>query len=226
IPSPLQPVSGSHGSPSRALPLIALALVALGIVLVVTQLGSGGAAKRTAAVRHSAPRGARHKPAPAAAKTTHSASSSASATATSTAAASTTTAASSTPSVPATDASALQLQGHQELLSGNYAAAISTLERAVRAAAPGSLPYAYALYDLGDALLRSGNAKAAVPVLQQRLQIPNQTSTVQALLNQALQAAGQAPAPGSPANTGGTSLPPGHGHGRGNGQGNAGNGGD
>jgi tetratricopeptide (TPR) repeat protein len=225
IATPLQPVSGSRGGSSRALPLIALGLVALGIVLVLTQLGSGGATKRAAVVHHSATRGARHKPAAAGAKTTHSASSSTSATATSTAAASSTTAASSTPSATPTSASALQLQGHQELLNGNYSAAIPTLEQAIRAASPSSLPYAYALYDLGDALLRSGNAKAAVPVLQQRLQIPNQTSTVQALLNQALQAAGQAPTPSSPANSGGTSVPPGNDHGHGNGQGKAGKGG-
>src|SRR6202011_3854493 len=114
------------------------------------------------------------------------------------------------------------------MLAGDYSAAIPTLERAISASSPSDLSYAYALYDLGRSLLLSGNAKAAVPVLQQRLKIPNQTSTVQALLNQALRAAGQAPTPpantGGPASTGGTSLPPGqspgHGNGHGNGQGN------
>ena len=139
-------------------------------------------------------RSTRHRPAAAAPKTTplglqqHAA--------TSTAAASSTTPAELEPAggTP-TSASALQLQGHQELVNGNYTAAIPTLEQRDPRRLPEQPPYAYALYDLGDALLRSGNAKAAIPVLQQRLQIPNQTATVQALLNQALQAAGQAPPP-------------------------------
>jgi serine/threonine protein kinase len=208
----------------RALPMIALGLAALGVALVLTQLGSGGTAQRAAAVRHRASRTTHHQPAPS--KATHSASSSSSATAsTSTAAASSTT---SVPNAAASplSASALQLQGHQELLNGNYSAAIPTLQQAVHAASPSSLSYAYALYDLGDALLRSGNPTAAIPVLQQRLRIPNQTATVQALLNQALRAAGQAPNPASPPSTGGASVPPGHQpghkHGHGPGQGNGG----
>ena len=61
---------------------------------------------------------------------------------------------------------------------------------------------------------RSGNPQAAIPVLEQRLRIPNQTATVQALLNQALKAAGQAPASGGASSsgagsTGGANLPPG-----------------
>jgi predicted Zn-dependent protease len=91
------------------------------------------------------------------------------------------------------------------MLSGDYQAAIGTLNRAVAAAPRGSLTYAYALYDLGRSLLLSGNPQAAIPILQQRLQIPNQTATVQALLNQAEQAAGQRSA------SGGAALP-GKGH--------------
>jgi hypothetical protein len=221
IATPLEAVSSSHRRPSRALALIALGLVALGVVLVLTQLGSGSTAKLAAVGKHPANRAARHRPAAAGAKTTHSASSSASTTATSAAAANT----SSTAGAAPTSASALQLQGHQELLNGNYTAAIPTLEQAIHAASPGSLPYAYALYDLGDALLRSGNAQAAIPVLEQRLKIPNQTATVQALLNQALRAAGQAPTPVPPSNTGGAPVPPGHDHGHGPGQGKPGKGG-
>ncbi|MGZ4175468.1 MAG: hypothetical protein ACXVUX_04530, partial [Solirubrobacteraceae bacterium] len=80
--------------------------------------------------------------------------------------------------------------------------------KALAAADPHSLTYAYGLYDLGIALLKSGNAAAAVPVLEQRIKIPNQTATVQSALNQALQASGQAPPP-----------PPGNGHGKGKGKG-------
>jgi eukaryotic-like serine/threonine-protein kinase len=220
IATPAAPISGSRRRPSRALPLIALGVVALGVGLVLTQLGSGGTAKRAAIVHHPPTRGTRHRPAAPGAKTTHSASASTSAT-TSTAAASSTTPAGSSSSGNSTSGSALQLQGHQELVNGNYTAAIPILERAVSASSPSDLSYAYALYDLGDALLRSGNAKAAIPVLEQRVKIPNQTATVQALLNQALRAVGQ---PVPPSNTGGAPVPPGHDHGHG--QGKPGKGGD
>ena len=110
----------------------------------------------------------------------------------------------------------MQLQGHEEMLAGNYSEAIATLHRALAAAAPGSLTYAYALYDLGRSLLLSGDPQAAIPVLEQRLRIPNQTGVVQATLDQALQAAGETqsqPSGGAPA------APPGHSHGRGHGDG-------
>jgi serine/threonine-protein kinase len=97
----------------------------------------------------------------------------------------------------------LQLTGHSEMVAGRYPEAIATLRKAVAAADRGSLTYAYGLYDLGMALLKSGNAAAAVPVLEERIKIPNQTATVQQALNEALQASGQAPAPG-----------PGNGHGK------------
>ncbi len=76
------------------------------------------------------------------------------------------------------------------MLDGNYPAAISALHHAVAAAAPGSLTYAYALYDLGRSLRLSGNPQAAAVVLQRRLQIPNQTSVVHRELQLALRAIG------------------------------------
>jgi hypothetical protein len=120
--------------------------------------------------------------------------------------------------VAAPSPAALEALGHQELLAQNYAAAIPALRRAVAAASPVSLIYAYALYDLGDALLLSGNPQAAIPVLEQRLRIPNQTDVVQQTLNRALAAT----APTPPAQPHGH-----HGHGEGNGNGNGnGDGGD
>jgi predicted Zn-dependent protease len=98
------------------------------------------------------------------------------------------------------------------MLSGDYQGAIGTLNRAVAAAPHSGLTYAYALYDLGRSLLLSGNPRAAIPILQQRLQIPNQTATVQGLLNQAEQAAGQSSA------SGGAALP-GKDHGKAKGHG-------
>ena len=201
--SPLQraPVTAHRDHGGRAAALLALAVVAVGVILLITQLTSSSkpAPPATGSAHHSRTAHRSTASASASASASHSGSSSSS------------TAASSA-QTPAQDAAALQAQGHQQLLAHNYSAAIATLRRAVAAAQPGSLTYAYALYDLGDALLLSGNPKAAIPVLEQRLKIPNQTATVQATLNQALAAAGMAPAAAGP------------GKGRGNGHGNGGGG--
>jgi hypothetical protein len=101
----------------------------------------------------------------------------------------------------------------------------------LNSADPSSLTYAYALYDLGRALMLSGDPKDAVPLLEQRLKIPNQTSVVQQTLDQAKRAAGIAPASAAPttstpAPTGGApktqgkpSGPPGHSPGHDHGRG-------
>ncbi len=121
---------------------------------------------------------------------------------------------SSTPQVvPATvpappSAQQLQLAGHQEMLAGNYAAAIATLHKAISAAAPGSLTYAYGLYDLGRSLYLSGNPGGAVPILEQRLKIRNQSGVVRQALNQALHASGQVPARLTPSRSSGTATTP------------------
>jgi eukaryotic-like serine/threonine-protein kinase len=94
-------------------------------------------------------------------------------------------------SAPPASAAALETQGHQLMQSGNYATAIPVLRRAVSAASPGSLTYAYALYDLGRSLRLAGDPRAAVPVLWRRLQIPNQTQVVRAELTLALEALGR-----------------------------------
>jgi tetratricopeptide (TPR) repeat protein len=99
------------------------------------------------------------------------------------------------------------------MVDGNYPAAISVLRQAVAAAAPSTLTYAYALYNLGRSLRLAGDPRAAVPILWQRLQIPNQTATVRAELTLALQALGQqvsggaAPAPGRHHHGGGGPSP-------------------
>ena len=81
-------------------------------------------------------------------------------------------------------------QGHQLLAQGAYTQAIPTLRRAVAAAAPGSVQQGYALYDLGQALFLSGDPAAAVPILEQRMQINDQLPTVRKLLDAALAASG------------------------------------
>jgi tetratricopeptide (TPR) repeat protein len=77
------------------------------------------------------------------------------------------------------------------MAAGNYHSAIPVLQRAVAAAAPTSLTYAYALFDLGHTLRLAGDPRGAVQVLWRRLQIPNQTSVVQSELTLALRALGQ-----------------------------------
>ncbi len=74
------------------------------------------------------------------------------------------------------------------MVAGQYQQAIGVLRQAVAAASPSSLTYAYALYDLGHSLRLAGDPAAAVPILRQRLQIPNQTAVVQQELNLALAA--------------------------------------
>ena len=188
----------------RVIALIALLVVIGGVgTVALAGLGGGsGSAKKTAArsathaARSAHPRSTRahHKPATTPA---------------------TTPSASTTPTTPTTPAAPtppsaqqLQLTGHNQMLAGNYPAAITTLRKALAAADHHSLTYAYGLYDLGVALLRSGNAAAAVPVLEQRAKFPDQTAVVQATLQQALQASGQGQA---------AAPPPSHGNGNGNG---------
>jgi serine/threonine-protein kinase len=144
-----------------------------------------------------------------------------------------TTPAKPAPASPAGAPDALEAQGHQLMDGGNYTQAIPVLQHAVAQAAPSSLTYAYALYDLGRSLRLAGDPRAAVPVLWRRLQIPNQTGTVRTELTLALRALGQQASgggqqagggAGQPA-TGGAAASPGedgHGHGRGHQHGAAG----
>ncbi len=108
---------------------------------------------------------------------------------------------------PAPTADTLEAHGHQLMDSGDYAAAIPVLRQALDAASPGSLTYAYALFDLGHSLRMAGDPRAAIPILYRRLQIPNQTGVVRAELQAALQAVG--------AQVNGGGGPPGHGAGHG-----------
>jgi hypothetical protein len=97
--------------------------------------------------------------------------------------------------VSPTLAAELQLKGHELLGAGQYTQAAQLLHRALAASgenvqrclqpvSEACLTYAYALYDLGRALMLSGSP-AAVPVLERRLQIENQRPTVAVALEQA-----------------------------------------
>lgn len=76
---------------------------------------------------------------------------------------------------------ALNEEGFALIQAGEYEAAVPVLEEAVAAFPAGSedLEYAYALFNLGNALRLSGRPDEAIPVLERRLEIPNQTDTVE-----------------------------------------------
>jgi serine/threonine-protein kinase len=91
---------------------------------------------------------------------------------------------------------ALNAEGKALIDRGDYAAAIPVLERALRSFPAGTtaasdLNYAYTLFNLGHALNVGGRPADAVPVLEERLENPNQQGTVQAELDAARSAAGQ-----------------------------------
>jgi len=90
--------------------------------------------------------------------------------------------------------SELNEQGYAMIQAGEYEAAVPVLEEAVRSFPAGTedVNYAYALFNLGNALRLSGRPDEAIPVLEQRLQIPDQTEAVQQELEAARAEAGQA----------------------------------
>jgi tetratricopeptide (TPR) repeat protein len=121
---------------------------------------------------------------------------------------------------PSAGPGALETRGHALMEAGSYSAAIPVLRQAVANASPGSLTYAYALFDLGHSLRLAGDPQAAVPILSRRLAIPNQTGVVRTELQLAMQAAGQRPAgpapqpAGRPQPSGGGAPAPGDKHGK------------
>lgn len=109
-------------------------------------------------------------------------------------------------SATAPDPAQLEEEGHRLLEEGRYQAAIEKLKEAVAATGgspsrcanpqtPNCLTYAYALYDLGKALQLDHSPAQAVGVLQERLQIANQRSTVESALAQARREAAPPPKP-------------------------------
>ena len=88
---------------------------------------------------------------------------------------------------------ALNSQGFNLMNRGDYDGAIPVLQQAVKSFPPGTsdLNYAYALFNLGKSLRLAGRPDEAIPILEQRLKIPNQTETVQRELDLAKQEAGE-----------------------------------
>jgi predicted Zn-dependent protease len=188
--------------------LAALAVVILGVAALALGHGSSKPSARISAQTSPSHKSTKAAKAAKSTKSHHraAATSASSSSTTTDAAAPASTSTSESSSAATGSAASLQLQGHQELAAGSYPQAISTLHRALSAADPSSLTYAYALYDLGRALTLDGNPQAAIPVLEQRLKIPDQTATVQQALDQARAAAGQS-SPGSSAPAASSSAP-------------------
>ena len=88
------------------------------------------------------------------------------------------------------------MAGYEALQAGDYDKAIKLNTKAIEAFPEGTtwetdINYAYALYSLGRALRLAGRPDEAIPVLEARAEIPNQTETVQQELDLARAAAGE-----------------------------------
>jgi tetratricopeptide (TPR) repeat protein len=86
----------------------------------------------------------------------------------------------------------LNNEGFSLMQSGDYAGAVPILQEAVSLFPEDSqnINYAYALFNLGKALNRSGNPDEAIPYLEKRLNWSDQRETVQAELDLARRNAG------------------------------------
>jgi hypothetical protein len=87
---------------------------------------------------------------------------------------------------------ALNEEGFALIQAGEYEAAVPVLEEAVGSFPEGTedLNYAYALFNLGNALRLSGRPEEAIPILERRLEIPNQEGEVRRELEAAQAEAG------------------------------------
>jgi tetratricopeptide (TPR) repeat protein len=95
------------------------------------------------------------------------------------------------PAADGTSGADLNAQGFDLMNQGRYDEAIPILQRAVDSFPSGTtdLNYAYALFNLGKSLRLAGRPDDAIPILEQRLKIPNQTETVRQELELAKQQA-------------------------------------
>jgi eukaryotic-like serine/threonine-protein kinase len=92
--------------------------------------------------------------------------------------------------VSASEAAALNDEGYALIQAGDPASAIPLLERAVDGLEPGTLTYGYALFNLANAYRLAGRPEEAIPLLEERLKIPDQLGEVRAELALARQEAG------------------------------------
>ncbi len=92
----------------------------------------------------------------------------------------TTTAPAPSPATTGLSGAKLNDQGFELIQAGDYEGAVPLLQRAVDSFSAGTtdLTYAYALFNLGNALRLAGRPEEAIPILERRLEIPNQVGTV------------------------------------------------
>jgi tetratricopeptide (TPR) repeat protein len=150
--------------------VLALGIVAVVAVLALTRGGGGGSGHKTSAQNTPAARPKPKPKAPAPAQTQQP-----------------------PPPGPAQGADRgrqLNDQGKALIDAGEPEQAIPILGQAVAAFPPDAratdINYAYALFNLADAYVRTGQFDKAVPLLQQRLLIPNQRGVVRKELERAL----------------------------------------
>lgn len=165
------PVRSQRSNRAGVLAAVAAILVVAGVAIAA--LAGGGGDGKTTAKRPATT--AKQQPATTAAPA---------------AAAQTTTAATTTAAAPAsgapTDAATIQSSAHGLIDQGDYNGAIEQLRGLVdRCDVQITNPCAYAWFDLGYALRRAGAPQYAVPVLEHRLQNPNQSGAVQSELDAA-----------------------------------------
>jgi len=181
-PAPASAPPPSHGR-LRALALAAALLLVAGAAIAAVVSGSGGGGGPERAAATTAPK--------TTAKRTTSTKAAAPATATpaTTAAAAPTTTTSATPAAPdpaaqPEDKVDAQLEAHSLIGQGRYDDAIAMLQSVVpNCPVTTTNPCAYAIYDLGYALVKAGRTAEAVQFLRLRLQNPNQRGAVQGLLD-------------------------------------------
>jgi hypothetical protein len=190
------PVSRVVAPGRRPVPWALAAAVVVAVALMVAALSAGGGHKgHTVAGSSASSRSAHRRRAP---PTRQSGEGTASTGGSTSAHATSAPRLRSTPRTPVSAALAARLesQGHELLRAGRYDDALPVLKRALAAtgenvgacvqpASERCLTYAYALYDLGRALMLDGSAAAAVGVLENRLQIENQRAVVAAELSTA-----------------------------------------
>jgi eukaryotic-like serine/threonine-protein kinase len=148
--------------------LAALAVVAGSAIAIATGAGKGGGDGSTAATHAASAATNAAKPKPKAAEPKQK---------TQTAAPPATTTQQTTPPSASSDPVALNNQGFALIQQGRATSAVPSLQRSVDAfrtqGRTGQIDYAYALYNLGNALRLSGRPADAIPYLEERLKISN-----------------------------------------------------
>ena len=148
--------------------LAALAVVAGSAIAIATGAGKGGGGGSTAATHAASAATHAAKPKPKAAEPKQK---------TQTAVPPATTTQQTTPPSASSDPVALNNQGFALIQQGRATSAVPSLQRSVDAfrtqGRTGQIDYAYALYNLGNALRLSGRPADAIPYLEERLKISN-----------------------------------------------------